>query len=57
MTWEACFAVWEVIMLMLRYPPDKEGDQPAQALHRDVLGSLPTVVLRTPRVLALVSKG
>ena len=57
MTWEACFAVWEVIMLMLRYPPDKEGDQPAQALHRDVLGSLPTVVQRTPRVLALVSKG
>ena len=46
MTWEACFAVWEVIMLtdrnletsmrepisMLRYPPDKEGDQPPQVL-------------------------
>ena len=32
MTWEACFAVWEVIVLMLRYPPDKEGDQPAQVV-------------------------
>ena len=29
MTWGACFAVWEVIMLMLRYLPDKEGDWPA----------------------------
>ena len=32
MTWEACFAVWEVIMLMLRCPPDLDGDQPAQVL-------------------------
>ena len=31
MTWEACFAIWEVIVLMLRYPPDKEGDQPIPA--------------------------